>query len=34
MSELIDSLRDTGHEVFAREEEDETWKVWIRERNP
>jgi TusA-related sulfurtransferase len=29
---LIDSLRTKGHDVFAREESDTTWRVWIRKR--
>jgi TusA-related sulfurtransferase len=27
---LIDSLRAKGHEVFAREEDDSSWRVWIK----
>lgn len=27
---LIDSLRSKGHEVFAAEQDDSTWKIWIR----
>jgi hypothetical protein len=27
---LVDSLRGKGHEVFAQEEPDTTWRVWIR----
>lgn len=29
---MIDSLRGKGHEVYAREEADTIWKVWIRKR--
>ena len=29
---LIDSLRAKGHEVYAREESDATWRVWIRKQ--
>lgn len=29
---LIDSLRAKGHEVYAREESDEKWRVWIRKQ--
>ncbi len=29
---LIDSLRAKGHEVYAREADDATWRVWIRKR--
>ncbi len=29
---LIDSLRAKGHEVYAREETGESWRVWIRKR--
>jgi TusA-related sulfurtransferase len=29
---LIDSLRAKGHDVYAREESDTTWRVWIRKR--
>lgn len=29
---LIDSLRAKGHEVYAREESDSTWRVWIRKQ--
>ena len=29
---LIDSLRAKGHDVFAREEADSSWKVWIRKQ--
>lgn len=32
MSELIDSMRGKGHEVYAREEDRETWRVWIRKK--
>jgi TusA-related sulfurtransferase len=27
---MLDSLRGKGHEVFAQEEPDATWRVWIR----
>jgi TusA-related sulfurtransferase len=27
---LIDSLRDKGHEVFARADDSDAWKVWVR----
>lgn len=27
---LIDSLRAKGHQVFAREEGDGSWRVWVR----
>ncbi len=27
---LIDSLRAKGHEVYAREADDASWRVWIR----
>ena len=27
---LIDSLRDKGHEVFARAGDDGEWRVWVR----
>jgi len=29
---LIDSLRAKGHEVYAREETGESWRVWIKKR--
>jgi TusA-related sulfurtransferase len=29
---LIDSLRAKGHDVYAREESDLTWRVWIKKR--
>jgi TusA-related sulfurtransferase len=29
---LIDSLRAKGHDVYAREESDTTWRVWIRKK--
>ena len=29
---LIDSLRAKGHEVYAREESDTTWRVWIKKQ--
>jgi TusA-related sulfurtransferase len=29
---LVDSLRAKGHEVYAREESDETWRVWIKKQ--
>lgn len=29
---LIDSLRAKGHEVHAREETGESWRVWIKKR--
>jgi TusA-related sulfurtransferase len=29
---LIDSLRAKGHEVYAREESDATWRVWIKKQ--
>ena len=31
---LIDSLRGKGHEVFARQESGETWRVWIKKKEP
>lgn len=31
---LIDSMRGKGHEVYAREEDGETWRVWIRKKWP
>jgi TusA-related sulfurtransferase len=29
---LVDSLRAKGHEVYARGEGDETWRVWIKKQ--
>jgi len=29
---LVDSLRAKGHDVFAREESNETWRVWIKKQ--
>jgi len=29
---LIDSLRAKGHDVYAREESDATWRVWIKKQ--
>lgn len=29
---LIDSLRGKGHEVFAREDRDDHWRVWIKKK--
>ena len=29
---LIDTLRAKGHDVYAREESDTTWRVWIRKQ--
>jgi TusA-related sulfurtransferase len=29
---LIDTLRGRGHDVYAREESDATWRVWIKKQ--
>ena len=29
---MIDSLRAKGHDVYAREESDSNWRVWIRKK--
>ena len=29
---LVDSLRAKGHEVYAREESDAAWRVWIKKQ--
>ena len=29
---LVDSLRAKGHDVYAREQSDEAWRVWIKKQ--